>query len=344
MGHQQMISVNVKQAEHILRAHLVFAHHRRSPSCQAIGVYHRLVLRILAFPRTHHRLEFLQEFLGVGLSESRGRSKRHQQDRQCAKGLHRRFRPLKPRTSAWIIASSRILIRFQLWISFKWCRIRYDSTQIRCDSAVVLSPIEPACCSNRRAPLQGWDKTNPPGTLYNQGLKMTSSTAQEKIALAQKDNHRALAAADFGDVPTEFRALVSGSGVYDLGQRAKIIVNGSDRVRWLNGMVTNNVRDLAVGCGVYAFLLNPQGHILADLYAYNRGESLLVDTDQTELEKVLAVFDKYIIMDDVDVANISDQLTAVGIAGPNAAEILSAAGIESPELQPLQFVNLNWRQ
>src|SRR4029077_12717661 len=57
-----------------------------------------------------------------------------------------------------------------------------------------------------------------------------------------------------------------------------------------------------------------------------------------------AVFDKYIIMDDVEVANISDQLTAVGIAGPNAAEILSAAGIESPELQPLQFVNLNWRQ
>jgi folate-binding protein YgfZ len=173
---------------------------------------------------------------------------------------------------------------------------------------------------------------------------MTSSTVHDKVALAQKDNHRALAAADFGDVHAEFRALVSGSGVYDLSQRAKITVTGSDRVRWLNGMVTNNVRDLAVGSGVYAFLLNPQGHILADLYAYNRGESLLVDTDQTELEKVLAVFDKYIIMDDVEVANISDQLTAVGIAGPNAAEILSAAGIESPELQPLQFVNLNWRQ
>ena len=56
------------------------------------------------------------------------------------------------------------------------------------------------------------------------------------------------------------------------------------------------------GHGVYAFLLNPQGHILGDLYAYNRGESLLVDTDQSQLEKILAVFDKYIIMDDVEVA------------------------------------------
>src|SRR6201987_4696965 len=143
-------------------------------------------------------------------------------------------------------------------------------------------------------------------------------------------------------VRDEFRALSSTCGVYDLGSRAKIGLTGSDRVRWLNGMVTNNVRDLAVGSGVYAFLLNPQGHILADLYAYNRGESLLVDTDQTELEKVLAVFDKYIIMDDVEIANISDKLTAIGIAGPNAAEVLRAAGIDPPELQPLQFVNLKW--
>ncbi len=66
-------------------------------------------------------------------------------------------------------------------------------------------------------------------------------------------------------------------------ERAKISLTGGDRVRWLNGMVTNNIRDLAPGHGVYAFLLNPQGHILGDLYAYNRGESLLVDTDQSQI-------------------------------------------------------------
>ena len=86
--------------------------------------------------------------------------------------------------------------------------------------------------------------------------------------------------ADYGDARSEFPALISASGIYDLGSRAKISLTGSDRVRWLNGMVTNNIRDLEPGRGVYAFLLNPQGHILGDLYAYNRGESLLVDTDQ----------------------------------------------------------------
>jgi folate-binding protein YgfZ len=150
--------------------------------------------------------------------------------------------------------------------------------------------------------------------------------------------------ADFGDVRAEFQALVSGSGVYDLSVRAKISLTGGDRMRWLNGMVTNNIRDLGARHGVYAFLLNPQGHILGDLYAYNRGESLLVDTDQSQVEKILAVFDKYIIMDDVEVANTSDQLSAVGIAGPKSREALQAAGFEVPKLKPLQFVEITWQQ
>jgi len=83
--------------------------------------------------------------------------------------------------------------------------------------------------------------------------------------------------ADHGDVHGEFHALVSGSGVYDLSLRAKISLTGGDRVRWLNGMVTNNIRDLAQNFGVYAFLLNPQGRILGDLVAFQRGEGLLVN-------------------------------------------------------------------
>jgi len=148
--------------------------------------------------------------------------------------------------------------------------------------------------------------------------------------------------ADFGDVRAEFQALVTAAGVYELSARAKVSLTGSDRVRWLNGMVTNNVRDLAPGQGVYAFLLNPQGHILGDLYAYNRGESSLVDTDRSQLDKILAVFDKYIIMDDVEVAG--EKLAAIGIAGPKSREALQAAGFQVPDLGPLQFSAVTWQQ
>ena len=150
--------------------------------------------------------------------------------------------------------------------------------------------------------------------------------------------------AHFGNATDEFAALRSTSGVYNLDHSAKIQLTGKDRVRWLNGMITNNVRELAVGHGVYAFLLNPQGHILGDLIVYNRGEHLLVDTDQSQLEKILATFDHYIIMDDVDVANISDKLSAIGLRGPNAETVLKAAGFEVPELKTLQIADLPWQQ
>ena len=77
----------------------------------------------------------------------------------------------------------------------------------------------------------------------------------------------------------EFSGMLTGCCVFDLTDRARIALTGDDRMRWLNGMVTNNIRDLAVGHGVYAFLLNPQGHILGDLHAYNRGDSVLIETD-----------------------------------------------------------------
>ncbi len=140
-----------------------------------------------------------------------------------------------------------------------------------------------------------------------------------------------------GDVRAEFRALLSGCGVYDLSGRSKIRLTGADRVRWLNGMVTNNIRDLALNHAVYAFLLNAQGHIQADLYAYNMGESLLVDVDARLREIVLAHFDKFIIMDDVEVTDVSATLAAIGVAGPRAKDVLDAAGIHVPDLAPLEL-------
>ena len=149
---------------------------------------------------------------------------------------------------------------------------------------------------------------------------------------------------DLGHVRSEFDALLSGCGCYDLSSRAKIALTGGDRVRWLNGMVTNNIRDLAIGHGVYAFLLNPQGHILGDLYAYNRGDALMIDTDQSQSEKLLATFDHYIIMDDVEVADVSDKLSAIGIVGPKSRDVLRAVGFEISKLEPLQFADATWRE
>jgi folate-binding protein YgfZ len=91
-----------------------------------------------------------------------------------------------------------------------------------------------------------------------------------------------------------------------------------------------------VGRGVYAFLLNPQGHILGDLNVFNMGETLEAETDRSQVDKIVATFDHYIIMDHVEVVNLSEAWTIVGVTGPAARTTLATAGIEVPELEPLQ--------
>ncbi len=160
----------------------------------------------------------------------------------------------------------------------------------------------------------------------------------------RSEHSGAVSATDFGDVRAEFQALLSGCGLYDLSWRAKIVLTGGDRVRWLNGMVTNNVRDLVTGHGVYAFMLNAQGRIQADLYAFQRGDSLLVDTERGQRDKILQLFDHYIIADDVEIADVSDKLTALGLTGPESRHVLERAGIAVPNLSHLQFVDVAWEQ
>jgi len=147
----------------------------------------------------------------------------------------------------------------------------------------------------------------------------------------------------FGDVAAEFRALTSTAGVFDLSWRTKFAVTGDDRARWLNGMISNNVRDLPLGRGVYGFVLDPQGHIHGDLYAYQRGECLLLDTEAAQASTLRAWLERYIIMDDVELTDLAGKLTAIGVIGPQCHDAMRRAGLLDRELAPLELQDVTYR-
>lgn len=153
----------------------------------------------------------------------------------------------------------------------------------------------------------------------------------------------AVTALDFGDPAAEFGVLRRQVAIFDQGWRVNLEVRGADRVRWLNGMVTNNVRDLPSGRGTYNFLLDAQGHILGDLYVYNLGDYLLAETDRDQAEPIRKLFDTFIIMDEVEVADPAQPAAALGLAGPQAAAALEAVGIPTAGLQALQLQQLEWK-
>ncbi len=164
--------------------------------------------------------------------------------------------------------------------------------------------------------------------------------AAEGARVAEYRGAEAVAA--FTDARREYLALRAGCGVCDLSWRATIKVTGDDRVRWLNGMLSNNLRDLPVGRGAYNFVLNAQGHILGDLYAYHRGDHFLLGTDRFQVPKLLPLLQRYIIMDTVELTDISGGLTVLGVQGPKSPEVLNEAGIDVSSLGVMQVEAAVW--
>lgn len=125
----------------------------------------------------------------------------------------------------------------------------------------------------------------------------------------------------------ELQYLLTAAGVFTLDDLGWIRVTGEDRTRWLNGMVTNSIQDLKPGDGNYSFVLNVQGRIQGDLYAFAEADALLLETSRAQLPALMALLDKFIIMDDVELADVSLGLRGIGIAGPLAPKLLEMAGL-----------------
>lgn len=130
---------------------------------------------------------------------------------------------------------------------------------------------------------------------------------------------------------TELQALLYRTGIFDLGYRVILRATGKDRVRWLNGMITQAVKGVDPGETSYTLVLSPQGRIQgdADLSVYE--EFLQLETDRSQSERLLTHLRRYIIMDDVKLEELDASTTALGIAGPQAAEILQSLGTPAPE-------------
>jgi len=128
-----------------------------------------------------------------------------------------------------------------------------------------------------------------------------------------------------------YRALREAAAWLDLSGRGVIRVTGQDRARLLHALVTNHVEQLQPGQGCYAFFLNAQGHILADVNVLRFADSVLLDTEPETARRVYEHVDRYIIADDVTLEDLTTATAVLGVEGPEAAAVLAAAGAPAPE-------------
>src|SRR5438105_12675832 len=127
---------------------------------------------------------------------------------------------------------------------------------------------------------------------------------------------------DFGDPAAEYRFGNQTVALEDKNYRTYLKFTGPDRVRYLNAILTNNIKDLAAGQGTISLLLNPQGHILAELETYALADHHLCVSYAMIREQLIEWLDKYIIMDDVTLTDETPRYGTLALEGPKAAAIV----------------------
>jgi folate-binding protein YgfZ len=135
------------------------------------------------------------------------------------------------------------------------------------------------------------------------------------------------------DLQTELNAILTGCAIAPI-TRGFLRITGPDATRWLNGMVTNNIKDLQPGEGNYNFLLNAQGRIMGDCTIYREPDgshpAYILETETAQIEPIHELLDKFIIMDDVELTPSNHFDSGLLLLGPKASSVLRS--IDDPFL------------
>ena len=134
-------------------------------------------------------------------------------------------------------------------------------------------------------------------------------------------------------VTHEYRTVAAGAGWIDRRARGRLRFLGRDAASFLHALVTNDVKGLGIGRGVYAAYLTPQGRMIADLTIYNRGRDLLVDVAPGVAAPLSERLDRLIFTEDVQVSDASEALARMTVVGDTAAAMLEQAfssGADAP--------------
>lgn len=146
----------------------------------------------------------------------------------------------------------------------------------------------------------------------------------------------------FGDWQAEYRMLRETAGLLDKSYRAYLEFTGPDRARYLNAILTNDIKGLKEKHGAVSLFLSPQGHIQAEIETYALGELLLCAFYAMIREQLIPAMDKYIIMDDVTLTDCTDAYATLAVEGPKSAAVTHAlAGVDLGAMDELETREAN---
>jgi len=126
-----------------------------------------------------------------------------------------------------------------------------------------------------------------------------------------------------------YQAARQRAAFIERSSRGRLLVSGSDRASYLQGLLTNDTVALKAGEGCYAAYLTPQGRMISDLLVYELGDVILLSLPGDVKDTVLARLDQFIFSEDVQLGDVTATFGQVAVVGPDAARLVSSVTDDS---------------
>jgi len=146
----------------------------------------------------------------------------------------------------------------------------------------------------------------------------------------------------FGDAEAETQAARSDCALFDLSQRTQIEITGNDRATFLHNFCTNDITALKPGAGCEAFVTNVKGRVLGHIFVFVGSESIWLESVAGVAAELMAHLDRYVITEDVVMADRSEEWGELFVAGPTSRAKLAECGIEV-DLSPYGHSTIDWQ-
>ena len=115
--------------------------------------------------------------------------------------------------------------------------------------------------------------------------------------------------------------IPDAAALFDLSDRAKYRITGTDRTRFLNGQLTNDVRKAESDALLEACILNAKGKLNGHLFLAAETDSFLLDADEVLRETLHARLERYVIADDVQISDVSDDFGLLHVVGGTPSDL-----------------------
>lgn len=127
---------------------------------------------------------------------------------------------------------------------------------------------------------------------------------------------------NYGDHEEEAKIVRESVGVIDISSRGKLMLSGIDHIKFLQGMLTNDVKEKTPGTGVYAAMLTPKGKMISDMRVFKNQDSVYMDTEPGTSGNIAEVLRRFRLSYKAEVLDVTEDYCVFHVCGPGCGELI----------------------